>query len=102
MTAEKIFRDADGNRFKVKASYYHDLYHEHEWALRVSKCEKGKRTFVALFNPDNYRNLSGEEERKQRLALYASLIPWGWVREVQREVLDAIKGTIDELSPEEV
>lgn len=98
MKAEKIFKDQEGNRYKVSVTLETSIHYglcSFEWNVDVVKCLKGKRKFSPLYG-DRYTDrrfygLNREEVRNKINTIILDAIPKKWILEVQEIIIDALK-----------
>lgn len=65
MQYEKIYKREDGQKIRLQISYWHSNY-DPVWTVKVSTCQKGKRSWIPTVdgNSYSYRKLSQEDRDK--------------------------------------
>lgn len=65
MQYEKIYKREEGQKIRLQINYWHSNY-DPVWAINVSTCQKGKRSWVPIVdgNSYSYRKLSQKDRDK--------------------------------------
>lgn len=95
MRHEKIIKRENGDRILISVSLFVDYSGASYNLDRVSKCQKGKRNFIAFHSSDDYqwRSLNREQREEYELEIYLRHVTEAEILEAKIELWNKLKPT---------